>query len=213
MEEILYWRLCDQLSVKEAALLMIGIDPSGEVGSSCEICTIEKRPKGYEATKNGIASALRREIVSGQVVPEEYYNSEVDAFIAIENSIDPCRSSVDVDSLRNWLESRGIRTGFFFPSATGSPDYLDPKNPRYAPKLAAAVRVWQAMGDENLLRGKSPVQAMEAWLESRYKELGLAHERNNERNGTKAGDMNNSAISEVAKVANWQLSGGAPKTP
>lgn len=213
MEEIDYWRLCDQLSIKEAALLVIGIDPSSEVGAFCENSPIEKRPKGYEATKNGIASALRREIVSGQVVPEEDYNSEVDAFIAIENSIDPSRSTVDVDSLRNWLESRGMRTGFFSSSTTGSPDYLDPRNPRYAPKLAAAVKVWQAMEDGNLLRGKSPVKAMEAWLESRYKELGLAHERGNEKNGTKAGDMNNLAISEVAKVANWQLSGGAPKTP
>jgi len=213
MKTIDYWRLLDELSVKDAALLVIGVDPSSEDGALCESWSIEKRPTGYEATKRGIENALRRGLVIGEVIPGEEYNSDIDAFTVIENSIDPSRSLVEVDSLRTWLESRGIRTGFFFPSAEGHPDYLDTKHPRYAPKLAAAVRVWQAMEDENLLRGKSPFQAMEAWLESRYKELGLAHERGNDKNRTKAGDMNNSAISDVAKVANWQPAGGAPKTP
>lgn len=213
MEEIDYWRLCDELSVKDAALLVIGVDPSSEDGAHCEHSAIEKRPTGYEAVKKGISNALRRGDISGEAILEQEYNSDYDQFTTIENSIDPSLSSVEVDSLRTWLERRGIRTGFFFPSATDRPDYLDTKHPRYAPKLAAAVHVWQAMEDVNLLRGKSPFQAMEAWLESRYRELGLAHERDNERNGTKAGDMNNSAISEVAKVANWQPAGGAPKTP
>lgn len=213
MEDIDYWRLCDELSIKDAALLVVGVDPSSEDGALCEHCAIEKRPTGYEAAKKGISNALRRGDISGEAILEQEYNSDYDQFTAIENSIDPSLSSVEVDSLRAWLERRGIRTGFFFSSKASCPDYLDTKHPRYAPKLAAAVQVWQAMEDENLLRGKSPIQAMEAWLESRYKRLGLAHERDNKSNKTKAGDMNNSAISEVAKVANWQPTGGAPKTP
>jgi hypothetical protein len=117
------------------------------------------------------------------------------------------------DDLSEWLESNGMKTGFFFPDSTDAPDYLDPKNSRYAPKLAAAVRVWQAMEDENLRRGKNPFSAMEQYLESRYKEYGLFHEKDNQKNGTVAGDINKTAISEVAKVANWQPGGGAPKTP
>ena len=100
-----------------------------------------------------------------------------------------------------------------FSFQTLAPDYLDPKNPRYAPKLAAAVRVWQAMEDENLRRGKNPFSGNRTYLESRYKEFGLFHEKDNLKNGTAAGDINKTAISEVAKVANWQPGGGAPKTP
>ena len=123
------------------------------------------------------------------------------------------KTLIEVDDLRTWLSNKGYRTGFFFPDSTDAPDYLDPKNPRYAPKLAAAVRVWQAMEDENLRRGKNPFSAMEQYLESRYKEFGLFHEKDNLKNGTAAGDINKTAISEVAKVANWQPGGGAPKTP
>lgn len=81
--------------------------------------------------------------------------------------------------------------------------YLDPEHPRYAPKLAAAIKVWEAMEDENLLKGKGTVAAMKSWLEPRYKELGLIHK----------GKINNTAIQEVAKVANWNEDGGAPSTP
>jgi hypothetical protein len=123
------------------------------------------------------------------------------------------KTTIDRSSVKEWLANNGIHTGFFFPDSTDAPDYLDPKNPRYAPKLAAAVRVWQAMEDENLRRGKNPFSAMEQYLESRYKEYGLFHEKDNPKNGTVAGDINKTAISEVAKVANWQPGGGAPKTP
>lgn len=131
----------------------------------------------------------------------------------VKNSPNWEKTFIEVDELRAWLSSKGNRTGFFFPDSTDAPDYLDPKNPRYAPKLAAAVRVWQAMADENLRRGKNPFSAMEQYLETRYKEFGLFHEKDNPKNGTVAGDINKTAISEVAKVANWQPGGGAPKTP
>ncbi len=30
------WRLCDELSVKNAALLVVDVDPASETGSLCE---------------------------------------------------------------------------------------------------------------------------------------------------------------------------------
>ena len=59
------------------------------------------------------------------------------------------------------------------------------------------------MEDGNLIGGKSPSAAMSEWLTSRYKELGLVWD----------GEINQSGIKEIAKVANWQTTGGAPKTP
>ena len=124
------------------------------------------------------------------------------------------KTSVSVDVLKAWLSSRGLCTGFFFPNEIkDAVDYLNRRNPRYAPKLAAAVSAWQAMADPNLMHGKAPYTAMKNWLESNYKTLELTHSRDNEKNRTKAGDMNKLAIEEAAKVANWLPDGGAPKTP
>lgn len=112
-------------------------------------------------------------------------------------------SLVGVDDLKNWLISRNMKTGFFFESKEKVSDYLDRAHPRFSAKLAAAINVWEAMDDENLLNGKSPKTAMTEWLTSRYKELGLVHN----------GKISNNAIENVVAVVNWQTTGGAPKTP
>jgi len=110
-------------------------------------------------------------------------------------------TTVAVSDLVAWLETAGIRTGFFFPTATDAPDYLDPKNPRYAPKLAAAVRAWQSVTDAG---GKHPKQALAKWLREHAAEFGMTDDE---------GKPNETGIEEAAKVANWQPGGGAPKTP
>ncbi len=110
-------------------------------------------------------------------------------------------TTVQVDDLRAWLSGRGIRTGFFFPTTTDAPDYLDPGNPRYAAKLAAAVRAWQTVTDPN---GKHPKLAIVKWLREHAAEFGLTDDE---------GKPNETGIEETAKVANWQRGGGAPKTP
>ena len=110
-------------------------------------------------------------------------------------------STVSRDDLIAWLKQAGIQSGFFFPMATEAPDYLDPQNPRYAPKLAAAVRAWQAVTD---LNGKTPKQMLMKWLREHAAEFGMTDEE---------GKPNETAIDEAAKMANWQPGGGAPKTP
>jgi hypothetical protein len=99
------------------------------------------------------------------------------------------------------LESRGVHSGFFFQTAIDAPDYLDPDNPRYAPKLAAAVRAWEPVTDAG---SKTPKQALDKWLREHAAEFALADED---------GKPNETAISEISKIANWQPGGGAPKTP
>lgn len=111
------------------------------------------------------------------------------------------KTTVAVSDLVAWLEANNIRTGFFFPTATDAPDYLDPKNPRYAPKLAAAVRAWQSVTDAG---GKHPKQALAKWLREHAAEFGMTDDE---------GKPNETGIEEAAKVANWQPGGGAPKTP
>jgi hypothetical protein len=110
-------------------------------------------------------------------------------------------TTVAVDDVRKWLVSRGVKTGFFFPDATNAPDYLNTKHPRYAPRLAAAVNAWLAVTQGS---GKSVKDAIKKWLREHAAEYGLTNDD---------GNPNETGIEEVAKVANWQPTGGAPKTP
>ena len=121
--------------------------------------------------------------------------------------VDPdwSRTTICKDDLRGWLKSKNFPCEFFSPSVAkdGEPDYLDssPSNLRYAPKLVAAVRAWQAITDP---KGKSPKQALLKWLREHAAEFGLSDDE---------GKPNETGIEEVAKVANWLPRGGATKTP
>lgn len=81
-------------------------------------------------------------------------------------SIDWVKTTIAREHLIAWLASRGHKTGFFFPNdSTDTPGYLDTNHKRFAPKLAAAVKAWEAMEDANLQGDLKPKSAMERWLE------------------------------------------------
>lgn len=195
-------RLCDELTIVQAALLIAGRDPSVD-DEYIEGRLPEKWPLGYSAAKTAISNALRRGKITGQVIPVYVRDVDGNACGEVPDSIDG-KFRVEVESLRTWLSGRGLRTGFFFPDPPLLHDYLDPKHPRYAPKLAAAVLAWQAIGNEATISGKSPKQVLMKWLREYAAEFGLTDDD---------GKPNETGIEEAAKVANWQPTGGAPKTP
>lgn len=226
MDELDYWRLCDELNIVQAALLVTGEAPT--IASYIEDWKPEERPRGYEAAKTAIThgllsydafsramasdldgvspehlDSLHRRSIEGSLVPHFDTDMNGNTLGPIEGTVDVYRSTVVVDSLRQWLLSRGFKSGFFFPDpvTTGEPEYLDPRSPRYAPKLAAAVRAWQAVTDPGK---KSAKQALDKWLREHASEFGLTDDE---------GLPVNQAIEECSKVANWNASGGAPKTP
>src|SRR5262249_14982996 len=115
------------------------------------------------------------------------------------------QTTIMVEDLRVWLRARGIKTGFFFPAPEVSPDYLSEFHPSYSAKLAAAIEAWKAVsGDTELRRGKSVKQALIVGLRQHANEFGLTKED---------GNANEQGIEDVAKIANWDTKGGAPKTP
>jgi hypothetical protein len=118
--------------------------------------------------------------------------------------IDWSETTVTYEDLKQWMLSRNFTSSKFFfgKQASNEPDYMNPQHPRYSSKLAAAVKVWQAMEDEELLSGKGTVDAMKDWLGSRYRELGLIYDNKFSKN----------AVDNCATVANWSK-GGAPTTP
>lgn len=197
LDDLDFWRLCDELTIKEAALLVAGMSPAEF--AAVENWSIDKRPPGYEAAKSAITNALRGGRIEGEVEPE--FDSDFNGNPTPLGGTVSIHSRVNVESLRSWLVSRGFRRGFFFPQRIEMPDYLDARDPRYAPKLAAAVRAWQAVTDP---AGKHPKQALTKWLRENASQFGLTDED---------GKPNDTGIEEAAKVANWQPGGGAPKTP
>jgi hypothetical protein len=240
MEELDYWRLCEDLSIVQASLLVVGVDLS--CAGYTEDQEIKNRPQGYEAAKaaicGGLKNFIRYEIevsefhqhggdfyheydhVKGMMIDEEEYfkslgNRAISGTLVqqveydingnnlgfIDGSVDPHRSMVNVESLKQWLRLKGFTTGFFFPEPMATMDFLDPLNPRYAPKLAASVKAWQAITDAGK---RSPKQALDKWLREHAAEFGLTNEE---------GKPIENAIEECSKVANWNAKGGATKTP
>ena len=126
----------------------------------------------------------------------DWYNPE---------DLNPYYTTVAVKDLRNWLKSRGFKTGFFFPEPQQTePDYLNELHERYSPKLAAAIEAWKAVSaDPTLTANKTVKQALVIWLRQHANRFGLTKED---------GNPNEQGIEEVAKIANWDAKGGAPKT-
>lgn len=225
MEELDYWRLCEELSVVQAALLIVGEVPT--YSEYIESWDADKRPKGYDASRTAIVQALKKHAeymnsertedpeydyeylvsltlrsIEGMIVPE--YETDINGcqLSAIEGTVDVCKSTVDVESLKKWLKNRGFKSGFFFPAGNNEePDYLDKSNPRYAPKLAAAVNAWLAVTDSGR---RSPKQALERWLRENASQFEMVDD-----DGNPVGQ----AVEDCSKVANWNPTGGAPRTP
>ncbi len=199
-----YWRLCDELTVTQAAHLVVGeIPPSSPVGSAEDFGDAAQHDaqvsQKLAATESAIAIALRSGKIDGAVIPkfrlvEVMEGADEYVETPVPNSLDPGRSRVNVDSLKEWLRSKGVKSSFFLPFSDGDAAYLDRAHPRYSAKLAAAVSAWQAWEET---KGRTPKQAILAWLQVHAADFGLS----------------GSAISDIATIVNWKPEGGAPKTP
>lgn len=200
MDSLDYWRLCDEVSVVQAALLILGVDPS-ERGYFIEKENPQKRPTGYDAVRAALANAIR-----GNRLPARINRLPARIKDQLGNvGIDWYQTTILVEDLQSWLRARGVTTGFFFPKPEEGPDYLSSSHDYFSPKLAAAIKAWVAVtSDPALRRGKTVKQALIVWLRQHANDFGLTKED---------GNPNEQGIEEVAKIANWDMKGGAPKTP
>lgn len=195
MDALDYWRLCDRLSLIQAALLIAGVDPADHelLVENWE----DPKPRGYQASRAALIYAVKKGELPAEITRE---------YDAVGNEGFSWHATmIEVEDLRQWLRKRGIKTGFFFPSESDGPDYLNPAHDKYAPKLAAAVGAWSAVAtNPELTRGRSVKQALVIWLRQNANTYQLTKDD---------GNPNDLGIEEVAKVANWDMQGGAPKTP
>jgi hypothetical protein len=218
MESLDYWRLCDELSVIQAALLIVGEDPA-PIQDYVADWSAQDRPKGYDAS----FAALKHAILAGRLKVairknasergwarvldpgESIVETENNGYLIFENEPNWHATTIQVENLKIWLRSRGFKSGFFFPVEQAGADYLNPNDPSYAPKLAAAIGAWESLKkDPVAMRGKTAKQAMQIWLRLNAATYGLSKDD---------GTPNEQGIEEIAKIANWDMKGGAPKTP
>lgn len=216
MESLDYWRLCDEVSIIQAAFLIIGKDPSAFEGyEENPIFRTVKAPIGLEAAKTAVANAvvagelpaiIRRDAIMGHIEEhdtEKWLGTPGKRVMNLNLNL----TTIKVKDLRTWLSKRGFTNGFFFPQNEHSrPDYLDTQHAHYSPKLAAAIEAWIAVTEapDSSKKGKSVKKALEIWLRANAGRFGLIRQN---------GNPNENGIEEVAKVANWATKGGAPKTP
>tara|TARA_R110002049_G_C9172824_1_gene562131 strand:+ start:1466 stop:2131 length:666 start_codon:yes stop_codon:yes gene_type:complete len=198
------WRMAEELTVTQCALLLLGLDPQEH--QFVENWEHSQTPPGYIAARDALLGALRRGSLNGKFIEQSSTCLDPDGMNPyqkpVPGSSDPERSKIEIESLITWLEKRGIRQSFFSPVQSSSEPYLDPKHERYANKLAAAVAAWKAVGTTATAK-QSPKQQILKWLRENAAEFALSDEE---------GKPNERGIEEIAKVANWAPGGGAPKS-
>lgn len=193
-----WWRLADTLSVVEASLLILGIEPQA-VADSVENYVEAEQPTGYRAVKAGILAGLKNKSLKGQLNHPEHTDFHGN-YSQDETRYDLDTSHVEVESLITWLRSRGFSTGYFF-SDDPQHGLKDENHPRYAPKLAAAVEAWESYDEKSTAPGTAK-QKLAKWLRLHAAEYGLTDDE---------GKPRESVIEQLATIANWATKGGAPK--
>ncbi|WP_375677336.1 hypothetical protein [Bartonella sp. AS69XJJH] len=202
------WQLSEKLTILQAALLVVGLNPGkylfvnklepekGDIYESNRRVSSEKTAH-FRAAYHAIVQAGKSNRLK---IEWSYYN-----FL---DFIDADSSYVLVEDLKEWLLLRGLRPSFFFPEddAAETKDqkyaFQDPTHPRYAPKLAAIVAAWEAVSEAE--GGKTVKGTLIKWLSENAVQYKLVDDHNLPRE---------KLIEELAAVANWEPTGGAPKTP
>ncbi|WP_375609317.1 MULTISPECIES: hypothetical protein [unclassified Bartonella] len=218
IDESLEWLLRSQkLTILQAALLIAGLNPL-----ICEF-TNEHRPEDsgiYEggnqvplakiALFRAVYSEIVREAKEGKLRVEGYYHRDFWGGRWDENPIFQDSSVVSLDNLKEWLLLCGKRPKVFFPEDDSRDvkdqkyyTFQDPTHPRYAPKLAAIVAAWEAVSEAE--GGKTVKGTLIKWLQQNADQYDLRNKKN--------GKLKEDVIEQLASIANWEPTGGAPKTP
>jgi hypothetical protein len=194
-----WWRLADTLSVIEATLLVLGVEPQG-VADSVENSSESNQPDGYRAVKAGILAGLKNKTLKGWLKHVEHTDFHGN-WSQDETRYELDTSYVEVESLIGWLRSRGFSKGYFFSEDPEQHGLKDANHARYAPKLAAAVEAWESYDEESTASGTAK-QKLAKWLRLHAAEYGLTDDE---------GKPRESVIEALATIANWATKGGAPK--
>lgn len=210
IDESLEWLLRSQkLTILQAALLIADLNPL-----ICEFSN-EDRPENSNIYEGGDRVPLAK-VALFRAVYQEIVRVGEEGKLRVEwdedflDFIDADSSYVLVEDLKEWLLLCGLRPAFFFPEddSRDTKDkkyyaFQDPTHPRYVPKLAAAVAAWEAVNEAK--GGKTVKATLAEWLRQNADQYDLHNK--------KTGKLKEDVIEQISSVANWEPTGGAPKTP
>jgi hypothetical protein len=189
MDSMDIWSLCHEMTVVQAALYVSHNNPSC-LHEVVEDMVDLDRPANYEPIKQLILGGIRCGDITGHLVPLFVCDSG-GSKSPVDHSIDPQRSTVDMDSLQIFLAALGLDLP------------LGRRKTELPKKLQAAIDASWATKHMSL-KGKTRKQALTDWLEKHAAAYGLVDDR---------GRPIERAIEEIARLANPDTQGGAPKTP
>jgi len=109
MESMDYWRLCEELSIAQAALLIAGEDPSQN--ANVENWDVNVRPTGYEAAKAALSHAVTVDggsILATKFVPIYEYDINGAYLNEVPGSVDINKTIIAVHIIKYFLKSRGL---------------------------------------------------------------------------------------------------------
>lgn len=192
------WLLSPEVSIVEAALLTINVEPQG-ISQYIEGWDEDKLPEGYLAARKAIASAVSREEVAGVIEP--FYERDPHGAVVATEGTDFHSSRVTLRSLREWIQQQGYAESCLKLTDKHEEGFRDPGHQRYSSKLAAVVAAWEEF-DDSISKAGTVKQKLEIWLRKNAARFDLLDEE---------GKPRETLIGRLAQIANWAPTGGAPK--
>ncbi|MEO6299597.1 MAG: hypothetical protein ABIO62_08205 [Paracoccaceae bacterium] len=191
------WRICEQLSIVQAGYLAMGIDPrlltdprTSKELKGCEtleqLNTLEVIVQALALAVSASPERFAASVKFGELPPFKFGTMNVTG------------TTVSVPALCKWLDSRGFRPEFFFPTEKYRVlEFLDPNHVHFSDELAFAVKAWRALATSHSPK-KSPKASIRTWIEAN---LSMWDGKN---------PPSIEAKERIATVLNWEKSGGAP---
>ncbi|MCY1206632.1 hypothetical protein D9M72_182060 [compost metagenome] len=228
-----HWRLSADLSVVHAALLMVSIDPSSEVGTNCDGWKTNEQPPGYAAAKaalttailNGKLKAKIRRIAWHLGWDEELGEGESIAraevypdYSAEAESPSPGRDSPLTTKLRKLVYRATPDWNLTTVEVATLRDWLSARGIRngfFFPQVRQATGLPAYLDKNHPRYAPWLAAAVLAWLhavriDGKSAKSGIEQWL---RDHAAEFSLSKLGIRECSKVANWARLGGAPKTP
>ena len=234
LSDLDHWRLCDELSVVQLALLIVGVDPASEEAVGVESKPAPEQPRGFNAVFNALVNAINAQRLPATIRHAAREYGYADAYRDVarphhllfsedEEPVDDSPEDEVVASdqsciykpFPDWrLSTVMVEDARAWLSARGvTTGFFFPSQP--------AEQVLPYLDQKNPRYARKLAAAVSAWLavtdpgKQSPKQALAKWLRENAASFGLSGDDGNpveAAVEDCSKVANWQDAGGAPRT-
>lgn len=204
------YKLMDSLSIEDSCALIAGVSPNKVIyeyydnEETAVIRTSSNDPDNanevffiaLKALTHAIKTEKLKAFIEVKDYPKNLVKSDLNKNWLFISEIDTCKTMIERDDLKEWLDKRGVYPPLLFPMGKKD-DYMNVDHPNYSPKLALCVRAWEVAQTANL-QGQTIKQFIVDWMQEHAKEFGVSN------TGDKIFDT-------LATIPNWNTTGGRAK--